>query len=275
MSIANGVMGTNPKVETQSDMRHFEKPSGQRIFKSVARQGNVVILAFGTAGHQRCLTQIKCKSAREALVIANQWSNFALLNGLIEFAVNNFLPGIVTNVEPNAGARVRTDDNRDVFIHTQNVAKLGMKQGMRVLIRKVGKTKGKIEKFMFNSPWQAIEVEKFPKPSRQSNPKPKALPVSAKSKIKKQLGKRLLGIDKENPQKQQFQIGDLVLGYHGGIYRINKIEKAPDMNYCHCDLVLDKQLNFAKPQPTDIFAAQFCKALPKDILQLLAGSGLL
>lgn len=255
-------------------MRHFEKPIGQRVFKSVAQKGNVVELAFGCAGDQRCLTRIKCKSAREASALAEQWATFALLGGLSEFSIDDFIPGRVSSLEPLQGGRVRTDDNRDIFISNELVEAQSLKQGMRVLVGEIGKSKRNKKEFMFKSPWRAGAVRRFPK-ALKSSIKPKSLNAATKSKVKKQIGKRLLGADNhEGNKKQKFQLGDLVLGYYGGIYRIIKFEQESDMNHCHCDLVLDRHLDIARPQPTDMFASKFGEPLPQDILGLLKGAGL-
>lgn len=246
-------------------MRHFEKPKGRRVFKSIAREGNVVRLRFGCAGEMRHESLLKFKSKREAASAEKRWERVIFASGLSEFVIDDAIPSLVMRIEADEGACVRTDDRRDVFVSFADVKRLGLKQGERVLLGKISKSKSKPKDFMFKSPWRAGTVQKFPKPIKEA-PKPHTLPSAMRSKFKKQLGRRLLGTREDENVLYDVKIGDLVLGYYSGIFRIVGIIKGADMNYYVCDAVLDKNLMPAKTLPVDMVADKFCRPVPESFL---------
>lgn len=199
-------------------MRHFEKTSGNRLFQSIDCKGLYLYLSFGIAGDYRFGTKVKYKNVKQAKISAENWISNALRSGYKEFEVGTKLGAKITSIEGSKGARAASDDQRNIFIDSKIVRKLNLKQGSRVLLSQIHKSKESSPSFMFESPWVAGEVELFPRPLKHQVTKYKAFSGAEVARLKQKVGSKILG-RQERRKVQKFKCGDLIFSYFSGVSR--------------------------------------------------------
>ena len=250
-------------------MRHFEKLTGRRLDRSIHVEGPTLRLSFGYAADTHRDVTVKYRSARQAKEAALRWDQLAAEAGFAEFDLQDQQPASVSSVLTGRGARVRTDDMRDVFVSAALAGSLGLKQGLRVLLSGFTRSRGPHPDFMFGSPWRAREVAPFPKPLSREKAVKRTLSASVRARLLKQAGPRLKGSRERMEDAPTFKPGELIFGHGPGVYRFLGSERWAEGPMATFELVLNTRLAPAPARSPHQSMACFCEKLPETLAREL------